>query len=263
MDVKRIITGIMILVIIVIVSVFYTLNYNSPLLPMTAGERSLRRLYIIKSYDPENDLYTSFIPAIVNSIVWDFRALDTYFETIVFFTALISALAIYHEYLIEAKWDREKLSPIPMRISKLILPMTFSISIAIVIKSMVSPGGGFQGGALAALSIYVIIYVHSSSYLIGKLNHSLLLFIRSIAILCISFLAILPLLNIIMGDCYGYLFQIYSKPECDFGALINIYGCSVSLVPLIYNVFEYLAIFSGFTLLLLIIIIGGYRERIS
>lgn len=256
-------TGAMISMVIITISIFYTLNYNASLLPMTASERSLRRQYIVKSYDPGNDLFTSFIPAIVNSIVWDFRVLDTYFETIVFFTALISALAIYHEYLIEAKWDREKLSPIPMGVSKLVIPIAIGVSLAIVLKSLVSPGGGFQGGAVAALSIYIVIYVHSSSYLVEKLEHKLLLFIRSLAILFISFLAALPLLNIILGNCYGYLFQVYSKPECRFGVLVNILGGNISLVPLIYNVFEYFAIFSGFILLLLIIIIGGYREKIT
>ena len=255
----KLVVAFIIALLVLVIALISTLILKEPILPLTASMRDLRRHYISRSYDPYDKYNSAQVPAIVNSIIWDFRALDTYFETIVFFTALIAALTIYHEYLVEVKlYSIRKHLHIPSNVLKLILPIALGISIGVAVKGIVSPGGGFQGGVLLALSVYLLINT-SLYYRLFRNSHELLLLIRSVSIILISLMAILPYL--LFGDnCY--LFQVSVKQKCAFGLIASVYGSRVSLVPIIYNFLEYLAISAGFILLLLIIIIGGYKEKI-
>ncbi|MEM4369405.1 MAG: sodium:proton antiporter, partial [Desulfurococcaceae archaeon] len=67
------------------------LNYIVP----QAQIRKVAEFYLYAAYNPFHlGNYTAMTSAVVSAILWDFRGLDTLFETMVFYLALIAGVIL-------------------------------------------------------------------------------------------------------------------------------------------------------------------------
>ncbi len=251
-----------VIVVIVVVGVLYTLSTSELIIPINTPSRRIVEQYIRLAYNPFNKS-SSLVPAIVNSIVWDFRGLDTLFETIVFYTAIIASIAIYHEYLSETYLDTVKLSKIPRTIAVLVIGVSIAIGLAIAFKGHLTPGGGFQGGAVIAATLFILAATWSTYY-ISKLGISVeyLVILRSLGLLGIISLSFYPLVYCLINNCSAFILQNQWKNNSSYlGYKYYIGNDPVSLTIVFYNIFESIAIASGFIILLYILVVSGYREK--
>lgn len=225
--------------------------------PMTTDVRPLGLFYLKNSYFGN---YAARSPEVVTSILWDYRGLDTLFETGVFFLAIISALALFR---IEKKEEKVKekgegFTFIVKDTVRIISVLIVAVSAAIALHGHLTPGGGFQGGSALAV-VPLLIIVAFSKYALEErgLTKDTAMIVRSIGLISIIILVLIPL------AAGGYLMQnLPVFPSHIFGQLT-----SGSLV--FYNLFEYIAVGAGFTAVFLLLsipekvfheILGGEKE---
>ncbi|NJE47961.1 sodium:proton antiporter, partial [Thermococcus sp. GR7] len=106
-------------------------------------------------------------PEVVTSILWDYRGIDTLFETAVFFLAIIGSLTVFRltkEQEKEVKTEPTQVEPLPLPIrtvTKVIVAMILAVSASIALHGHLTPGGGFQGGSALAVAPLLIIAAYS------------------------------------------------------------------------------------------------------
>ncbi len=259
---SRLVGVLVIVVIVFLASVVATLLYGDTLIPLFNGERYLVRMYTRYTYNLSSP-NTSLSLSMVNAIVWDFRGIDTFYETLVFFTAVIASTAIYYEYLGEAVYYRRKLSPIPRTIHKLVIPIGLALGLGLAIKGLISPGGGFQGGVLGAVGFYILCFSYSLNWVIRRGLGYRVLALTRISSLILMILAIVS--PVVIGWVAGlktYVFQVSVRDNVYIGTLIYYNGYPLSMFILLFNLLEFAAVFSGSIVLLYIMAVGGYREEV-
>jgi len=108
----------------------------------------------IAKYYTANTIRDHNIPNMVTGVVVGYRGFDTVGELIVLFLAVMGLQAVI-------KTNRDsvpriiftKASPILNGGTKIMYPFIFLFSIYIIIHGHLSPGGGFQGGAMLATGV--------------------------------------------------------------------------------------------------------------
>jgi len=212
----------------------------------------LGEFYLKNSYFGE---YSAKSPEAVTSIIWDYRGVDTLFETAVFFLAIIGSLTLFRlnrEQSEEAKEGKPKPElPGPVcTVTKIVVAMILAVSASIALHGQLTPGGGFQGGSALAVAPLLIIATYTK-YALEKngLDKTRAVIIRSIGLMGIALTALTPLL------LKGYFMQ--NQPIFPKEALGVPLGGSLVL----YNLFEYLAVGAGFTAVFLLLAIPEEKFR--
>ncbi|AEH24798.1 MnhB domain-containing protein [Pyrococcus yayanosii] len=211
-------------------------------LPTQEGLRSLGEFYLESSYFGD---YSAKSPEVVTSILWDYRGVDTLFETAVFFLAIIGSLTIFR---IEGKKERAEAKsslplPVPV-VTKFIATLILAISASIALHGQLTPGGGFQGGVALAVAPLLIIAAYSKYALENNgLDKTKAIILRSIGLLGIALIALIPLLS------GGHIMQ--NQPIFPAEAL----GVPLGGSLIYYNIFEFLAVGAGFTAVFLLLAI--------
>ncbi len=244
---------------IIIVSFILSIN-DITLLPLESVLSELSRTLIEYSYC--KCLNSSLSLAIVNAILWDFRGIDTFFETSVLFIAVIGGWVVYQKMMVSREVGRSSYSLIVRLITKLSLTIAFTVSLALALNGHLSPGGGFQAGAILSTAMIILVVVYGSDWVQRNLLPTgRALAIRTIGLTCIVLLAFLP---VIIGALHGYtgfVFQNQAKPPISFFNLYyEINGARYTLTILLYNVFEYVAVTAAFTLVFYTIVSIAFRE---
>jgi len=203
--------------------------------------RALGKFYLENSYFGD---YSAKSPEVVTAILWDYRGVDTLFETSVFFLAIIGSLTLFRlnkKQEKEAKERIEKVEELTLvikTVTKVIVAMILAVSASIALHGHLTPGGGFQGGSALAVAPLLIIVAYSK-YALEKqgLDKTRVLILRSIGLIGIALIALLPLTK------GGFIMQ--NQPIFPWlgGSLI------------FYNFFEYLAVGAGFTAVFLLLAI--------
>jgi multicomponent Na+:H+ antiporter subunit B len=67
--------------------------------------------------------------------------------------------------------NNEGLSPIVQTISSLLFPLTLIFAFYIILFGHVTPGGGFQGGAVGASAVVMLIVAFGAKKIHDKMNH--------------------------------------------------------------------------------------------
>ncbi|MCD4768572.1 MAG: hypothetical protein K8R35_00190 [Bacteroidales bacterium] len=157
---------------------------------------------------------------LVTSVVVTYRGLDTLGEvTILFLTALIIGLMLK----VERGGDRTQIrnsSEFLVTASHVLLPVIFMVGIYIFINGHLTPGGGFQGGAILASTVILMLL----SFTNNKISHKLLEIIESVS--GISFI-LLGILGVLFAG--GFL-DNKILPLGEFGKLF-----SAGAIPVIYS----------------------------
>ncbi len=201
----------------------------------------------------------------ITAILWDYRGLDTLFETSVFFFAIIGSVSVFRymsghveserkeKKIFEEKSKSMGLSLIVKLITRINFIVIIAISASIALHGQLTPGGGFQGGATLAVAPLLAIAALSRYFVedIG-LKKNTMLTIRTLGLLVIGLLALAPL---IMGLAGGNPYIMENQPK-SWAMFIGFpsFGLGVLLGSLaFYNIAELLAVGAGFTVVFLLL----------
>ena len=205
---------------------------KNSLLLVVIGYMALMMFNLYKDYDSRTALndtasyYADIGPDetgaanLVTSVVVTYRGLDTLGEvTILFLTAAIIGLLLRTEKgsrLVPLRASSEFL----ITAAKVLIPMITLIGVYIFINGHLTPGGGFQGGAVLA-STFILLLISISN---KKVGHRVLEFTEAIS--GFSFVLI-GILGIILAS--GFL-DNHILPLGKFGSLF-----SAGAIPVIYS----------------------------
>ncbi|MEZ0394770.1 MAG: MnhB domain-containing protein [Desulfurococcaceae archaeon] len=189
--------------------------------------------------------YSARSPEAVTAIVWDYRGIDTLYETAVFYLAVVGGLAIFRLPDGLPRVAGIGMTKIARTSTKLLAIMIASVSASIALHGHLTPGGGFQGGSAMAVAPFLLVPVFSVYELMARgISATRLVIARGLALSFIGLTAALPLVRglAFMNNQPFYPYEV-------FGQLT-----SGSLV--LYNAFEYVAVASGFAAVVLYMSIG-------
>ena len=221
--------------------------------------RALAKFYLLTTYFNPNYTYTAGATETVTAIVWDYRGLDTLFETTVFYIALagclILARGLYKEEK-EASKPGSGLSVIVRGVTKITAPMIIVVGVSIALHGHLTPGGGFQGGATMAVLPLLIIVIFSLAPLIRRgFTPSRLAIIRGFALIGIGLVSIiLALIGLVLG-INAYVFQSLPKPDAPLGFPSEVEGALMGGILWFFNLFESIAVVAAFTIAFIAILL--------
>lgn len=206
-----------------------------------------------------NSTIFSASPEVVTSVLWDQRGIDTFYETTVLFMAIVGVLYVFSAVREYRPTKSDKESTVIMRvIAKLITPLIIVVAASVTIHGHLTPGGGFQGGAIFVIGPLIIILTLGSSKLVELgLSKERLLLVRSLALIGIALLGISLVLVGFLKGYLGYIFMNLPKTYLEIGFPYLIYlpwGIFLfSGTLLFFNILEFLAVSAGFTLALTVL----------
>ena len=217
--------------------------------------RPLAIAYLQTMYNPENRLFTAMSPEGVTAIIWDYRGVDTFFETVVFYGAIVGALTLYRK-VCKAR------DVLPIRgLSVVVKRTTAVIALAIVVVAFatalhghLTPGGGFQAGAIAAVAPLVMLVAFSKVFIERRgMNYTRLLITRNLGLIGVGLTAVLLVVMGLIAGLNAFIFQNQRKilSELSFPSWILDVPAGGSL--LFFNIFEMIAVVAGFTLVFTIL----------
>jgi multisubunit Na+/H+ antiporter MnhB subunit len=203
-----------------------------------------------------NRMFSAMSPESVTAIVWDYRGLDTYFETSVMYLAIIGALALARYIEIPKKVFKEEamgMSIIGKMATRIMVPMILIVAVSIALHGHLTPGGGFQGGVTAAVTVSLLIFIFSVYFAARffKINTAILL--RIIGLTGIILAATITLIIGFLTGQQAYIFQNQPKVIAQIGLPYEIGGNLISGTLLIFNTSEFLAVVMGFAILFLLL----------
>ncbi len=224
-----------------------------PLPPMDV--RSLAYTYLVTTYNPMKPVISALAPEGVTAIVWDYRGLDTVFETAVLFLAIIGSVAIMRG-VEKLKFEEVGvgLTVIGKTVTRLTIPMIVGVAISIALHGHLTPGGGFQGGATLAIAPLIVLVMFSRLYLekLGVTKDRMLV-LRSIGLLGVGATAVAVLIAALLTGGSAYILQNQVRVGSPYSMPSMLDGIPLGGTLLYFNIFEALAVAAGFTLLFLLL----------
>jgi multicomponent Na+:H+ antiporter subunit B len=109
-----------------------------------------RSLSKVREYYIDNGIKDTGATNIVTSVVVNYRGFDTLGEVTVLFLAAIGLSAVLHQEEKKPKKEGRKSSLILYTGCRFLFPLTMLFGAYIFIHGHLTPGGGFQGGAIIA-----------------------------------------------------------------------------------------------------------------
>ncbi len=236
-------------------------------IPPPSENRWLSERFLTATYNAEQKSLWAASPEVVTSILWDYRGLDTVYETSVFFLAIIGALMLVRSYKQkrDEKLPSNGMSVIAKTITKITLVAIPVVAASIALHGHLTPGGGFQGGSVFAVATLLAIVAMGTGFLANRgWSKGRLLGLRTLGLIVIVFVAIaVPIIGYMRG-VHAYIMQNQEKPwsSVGLGYVYELLGHEVlySGTLLFLNLAEFLAVSAGLTLVFLIMALP--REKI-
>lgn len=215
--------------------------------------RHLATLYIETAFSPWNRLLSAMTPAMVSAIVWDYRGIDTFFETAVFYGAIIGSIALLGFVITPRRIVSRGLSLVVKTVTRIVIALILVVGAAIALHGHLTPGGGFQGGStLAVVTAVALVTFGLSAVVLKGVRCDRMVVLRSVGLVGITLVGVALLIASLLTHVHAYVFQNQPKPGAPIGMPYAVDGAIVSGTVLILNVLEAIAVAAGFTLLLLI-----------
>lgn len=255
----RIAELVLLITLILAVSLLITMAYEQ--ITPQFNIRPLAEFYLYYTYNPFVKNFTVYSPEAVTAIVWDYRGLDTLFETAVFYLALISGLMLARGLYLEKhslQSDTGGLSIIVKTVTKITAPMIIAVGASIGLHGHLTPGGGFQGGAVIAVSPMIIIIVYSIIFLLARrVSTGEMLVLRSLGLIGIGLTAVLIFIVGLATGANAFVFQNMPKPlyNSTIGMPHEINNVLISGTLWFFNLFEMLAVAAGFTMAFMVLML--------
>lgn len=242
--IKRVALLFSLIVLVFGTALFITLA--TPLGGLGLDVRLLGKLYLYFTAH-ENPELTTASREPVAAIVWDFRGLDTFFETTVFVMAVIAAYSMFlFSFKSEERAPGDSFTVIPRLITKLLLPINIAVASSIALHGSTSPGGGFQAGS--ALAVIGVLSATVFSYI--SLNSPRINAKTTLALMCIGLLGIAAIgfYPVLIGylSANSYFMQNQPKPDSSFGYPGEVLGYAFGGSIGFLNMAEFLTISFGF-----------------
>lgn len=100
---------------------------------------------------------------LVTGIYLDYRLFDSLFEAAILLIA-VSGVMLISEHTIDEKnatfmIDKQKTPELFVTFSRILYPIMLLFGIYVIVNGHLSPGGGFQGGAIVATAILILYYI--------------------------------------------------------------------------------------------------------
>jgi multicomponent Na+:H+ antiporter subunit B len=219
--------------------------------------RTLARIFLNTTFnlDDKYRYISAMSPEAVTAIVWDYRGLDTLFETSVMFIAIVGALAISRgagEKLLKTSVSKQGMSLITKTITRITIVMILAVAASIALHGHLTPGGGFQGGATIAVVPMLLIVVFSL-YLFSKMMTVYkAVTLRSIGLIGIALSTFIVLIIALLYGSSAYVFQNQPKIYSQYGLPSYIEPIVLGGTLLLFNTFEAFAVAFGFVALFIL-----------
>lgn len=160
-------------------------------------------------------------PNLVTSIIVTYRGLDTLGEvTILFLVAAIVSFFLKRVKTEKEQSPKRESSEIIITASKLLVPIVMVLGIYVFVNGHLTPGGGFQGGAIIATS-FVLLLMANPDF---KVNHRVISAVESVSGIAFVFIGVL---GIVLAG--GFL-DNKILPLGTFGEIF-----SAGAIPIIYS----------------------------
>ncbi len=203
----------------------------------TTELRPLAKYFVWHTYNPYKKIFWAGSPEAINAILWDYRGLDTVFETTVLFTAVLGCLVIAKDLRIKELVSTKELTPIVSVGAKIVIAIIVLASLALALHGYISPGGGFQGGSAAAIAPLLAIAAYSWYVIRRRVWLGRSAGVRTVGLLGIALMALIPLI------LHGYLMQNQWKPWSGFPGLYPwVWKFFLGGTLIIYNLSEFLVV---------------------
>ncbi|MBN2765370.1 MAG: Na(+)/H(+) antiporter subunit B [Paludibacteraceae bacterium] len=160
-------------------------------------------------------------PNLVTSIVVTYRGLDTLGEVTILF--LVAAII---SFFLKVEKKGQKMAPprvsseIILTASKLLVPVVLVLGIYVFVNGHLTPGGGFQGGAIIATA-FVLLLMANPRF---ELNHRIIAAVESVSGMAFVLVGVLGIL------LAGGFLDNKILPLGHFGKLF-----SAGAIPIIYS----------------------------
>ncbi len=160
-------------------------------------------------------------PNLVTSIIVTYRGLDTLGEvTILFLVAAIVSFFLKRVKTEKEQSPKRESSEIIITASKILVPVVMVLGVYVFVNGHLTPGGGFQGGAIIATS-FVLLLMANPDF---KVNHRVISTVESVSGIAFVFIGVL---GIVLAG--GFL-DNKILPLGTFGKIF-----SAGAIPIIYS----------------------------
>lgn len=225
---------------------------------LEGGIRGLGYFIVLHTYNIYDRAWWAGSPEAVTSIIWDYRGIDTVFETIVLYSAIMGCLVLWGDGM---DWFSRRgggLTLIVRTATKILFAIILITSLNIALHGYITPGGGFAGGSTFAVAPLLLLAAFGIDYVLSRgfrMNRGKLL--RSIALLLLLLIVFTPLWM------KGFLLENQSKLFAGFPGYPVYIGPLYVGGSLIYlNVFEFIVVAMEFIIVfILFTIIRGENKR--
>jgi len=251
------------LILILVLSLTY-LTYLGGLGELPPNDvRLIAKNYLNLTYNPYVKTLWASSPEAVTAIVWDYRGLDTLFETVVFYGAVLAAITLFRKIAKEKDLLQSKgMSVVVKRTTAIVTVAMLTVAFSTALHGHLTPGGGFQAGAIGAVAPLVMIVVFGKRYLEDRgLSYRRLLSLRNLALTGIGVTSIALFTYALIQGGFSFIFQNQGKSLSPYSFPSYTLDVPSGGTLLFFNVFEFLAVLAGFTLVFLILL--GSDELLS
>ncbi|MCC6016723.1 MAG: hypothetical protein LM582_06760 [Desulfurococcaceae archaeon] len=215
--------------------------------------RELGRTIAVNCFNPWNRTLTSFSLNAVSAIIWDYRGIDTVFETAVLFAGIAGLSTLFKNVKGLTLGIGGGSTLIVRKSVKLVVLLTTIASISIAIHGHLTPGGGFQGGSVLAVitSLIVVAYSIETIHRLGISTKDIMR-IRYTALLTIIFIAVIPTLYGLTTGIHAYFLQNMPKDDSPISMPTNFFNTPLGGSIFFLNLAEYIAVAASLSLVVLL-----------
>lgn len=142
---------------------------------------------------------------LVTGVLLNFRALDTFGEVLVIFTAWLAVAAVAGAAS-NAERDPVPPSPVVDYVIRLLGPFIAIFALFVIVNGHVLPGGGFQGGVLLGAMLILLSLVMDAETVARAVSARSWIWLRATGVLVFAMVAVMGL------PLAGYLFGLPDEP---------------------------------------------------
>ncbi len=216
--------------------------------------RDLAATYLINTYNPWNITLSSLSLEAVTAIVWDYRGIDTFFETSVLFVAIVGVTSLLRGFREKTGLSSAGLSEIVKTSTKVLAPLILVAGVAIALHGHLTPGGGFQGGSFIAVLFILLSVTFSLDYAISYgISSRKLLALRSGGLIGILVTSLALLIASLILGVNSYIFQNMAREGAPLSMPSWFLDRPTGGTLIWFNTFEALAVAAGISLAFLVL----------
>lgn len=142
---------------------------------------------------------------LVTGVLLNFRALDTFGEVVVIFTAWLAVVAVTSTTSGAGRISLA-VSPVVDYVIRILCPFIAAFALFVIVNGHVLPGGGFQGGVVLGAMMILLSLVLGTDTAAGMLSQQAWAWLRAVGVLAFALVALAGL------PMTGYLFGLPPEP---------------------------------------------------